>query len=119
MEGAKRAAAELQTKYNGQRQSVQRQRDALNADGISTKNLSAEQRRLRSNAAEATTALSRQRQELQRLSMKQGQLNRISNRYQKGKAAISAVRNTSAASLGLGNSRAVRGGETDCAGNGV
>lgn len=101
MEGAKRAAAELQTKYNGQRQSVQRQRDALNADGISTKNLSAEQRRLRSNAAEATTALSRQRQELQRLSMKQGQLNRISNRYQKGKAAISAVRNTSAASLGL------------------
>ncbi|EKN3481665.1 phage tail tape measure protein, partial [Yersinia enterocolitica] len=39
MEGAKRAASELQTKYNGLRQSVQRQRDALNADGIATKNL--------------------------------------------------------------------------------
>ncbi|EKN6386182.1 phage tail tape measure protein, partial [Yersinia enterocolitica] len=101
MEGAKRAAAELQTKYNGLRQSVQRQRDALNADGIATKNLSSEQRRLRSSAAEATVALSRQRQELQRLSLKQEQLNRISNRYQKGKAATSAVRNTSAASLGV------------------
>lgn len=101
MEGAKRAASELQTKYNGLRQSVQRQRDALNADGIATKNLSSEQRRLRSSAAEATVALSRQRQELQRLSLKQEQLNRISNRYQKGKAATSAVRNTSAASLGV------------------
>ncbi|HHX9065640.1 TPA: phage tail tape measure protein [Yersinia enterocolitica] len=101
MEGAKRAAAELQTKYNGLRQSVQRQRDALNADGIATKNLSSEQRRLRSSAAEATVALSRQRQELQRLSLKQEQLNRISSRYQKGKAATSAVRNTSAASLGV------------------
>ncbi|EPC7930621.1 phage tail tape measure protein [Yersinia enterocolitica] len=101
MEGAKRAAAELQTKYNGLRQSVQRQRDALNADGIATKNLSSEQRRLRSSAAEATVALSRQRQELQRLSLKQEQLNRISNRYQQGKAATSAVRNTSAASLGV------------------
>ncbi|CNH74983.1 phage tail tape measure protein [Yersinia bercovieri] len=101
MEGAKRAASELQTKYNGLRTSVQRQRDALNADGIATKNLSSEQRRLRSSAAEATVALSRQRQELQRLSLKQEQLNRISNRYQQGKAATSAVRNTSAASLGV------------------
>lgn len=101
MEGARRAATELQTKYNGLRQSVQRQRDALNDDGIATKNLSAEQRRLRSSAAEATVALSRQRQELQRLSQKQEQLNRISQRYQKGKAATATVRNVGAASLGV------------------
>ncbi|WP_145562327.1 phage tail tape measure protein [Yersinia canariae] len=101
MEGAKRAAVELQTKYNGLRQSVQRQRDALNEDGIATKNLSSEQRRLRSSAAEATVALSRQRQELQRLSLKQEQLNRISQRYQKGKAATATVRNVGAASLGV------------------
>ncbi len=101
MEGARRAAAELQTKYNGLRTSVQRQRDALNADGIATKNLSSEQRRLRSSAAEATVALSRQRQELQRLSLKQEQLNRISQRYQKGKAATATVRNVGAASLGV------------------
>ncbi len=56
MEGAKRAASDLQTKYNGLRQSVQRQRDTLNASGISTRNLSSEQRRLRSSAAEATAA---------------------------------------------------------------
>ncbi|MGJ3745470.1 phage tail tape measure protein, partial [Yersinia pseudotuberculosis] len=37
MEGAKRAASDLQTKYNGLRQSVQRQRDTLNASGISTR----------------------------------------------------------------------------------
>jgi phage-related tail protein len=51
----------LQTKYNGLRQSVQRQRDALNADGIATRNLSAEQRRLKASASETTGALNRQR----------------------------------------------------------
>lgn len=101
LEGAKRAASELQSKYNGLRQSVQRQREALNADGIATKNLSSEQRRLRSSAAEATTALSRQRQELQRLSQKQEQLNRVGQRYQAGKAATATVRNASAAGLGV------------------
>ncbi|WP_247919132.1 phage tail tape measure protein [Yersinia pseudotuberculosis] len=101
MEGAKRAASDLQTKYNGLRQSVQRQRDTLNASGISTRNLSSEQRRLRSSAAEATAALSRQRQELQRLSQRQERLNRISARYQRGRAAAGAVRNASAVSVGV------------------
>lgn len=98
---SKRAATELQTKYNGLRQSVQRQRDALNADGIATKNLSAEQRRLKASAGEATGALNRQRAELERLSKKQQQVNRVSARYQAGKAATATVRNTSAAGLGV------------------
>ncbi|HGK6780017.1 TPA: phage tail tape measure protein [Yersinia enterocolitica] len=101
MEGAKRAATDLQTQYNGLRLSVQRQRDALNANGIATKNLSTEQRRLRNSATEATAALTRQRQELQRLSQKQEQLNRVTQRYQQGKAATETVRNASAASFGV------------------
>jgi phage-related tail protein len=98
---SRRAATELQTKYNGLRQSVQRQRDALNADGIATRNLSAEQRRLKASASETTGALNRQRAELERLSKKQQQVNRVSARYQAGKAATATVRNTSAAGLGV------------------
>ncbi|MBH1913849.1 phage tail tape measure protein, partial [Serratia ureilytica] len=101
LEASKRAAAELQTKYNGLRQSVQRQRDALNADGIATRNLSAEQRRLKASASEATTALGRQRGELDRLSKKQDQVNRVGARYRAGQSATAAVRNTSAAGLGI------------------
>lgn len=101
MEGARRAATNLQTQYNGLRLSVQRQRDALTASGIASKNLSTEQRRLRNSAAEATAVLTRQRQELQRLSQKQEQLNRVTQRYQQGKAATETVRNASAASFGV------------------
>ena len=98
---SKRAATELQTKYNGLRQSVQRQRDALNADGIATKNLSAEQRRLKTSASEATAALGRQRGELERLSKKQEQVNRVGARYRAGQSATATMRNTSAAGLGI------------------
>ena len=101
LEASKRAAAELQTKYNGLRQSVQRQRDALNADGIATRNLSAEQRRLKASASEATTALGRQRGELERLSQKQESLSRIQQRAQAGKALGATVRNQSAVGLGV------------------
>ncbi|CNJ62342.1 phage protein [Yersinia enterocolitica] len=101
MEGARRAATNLQTQYHGLRLSVQRQRDALATSGIASKNLSTEQRRLRNSAAEATAVLTRQRQVLQRLSQKQEQLNRVTQRYQQGKAATETVRNTSAASFGM------------------
>ncbi|WP_392989828.1 phage tail tape measure protein [Serratia ureilytica] len=101
LEASKRAAAELQTKYNGLRQSVQRQRDALNADGISTRNLSAEQRRLKASASEATATLTRQRGELERLGQKQESLSRIQQRAQAGKALGATVRNQSAVGLGV------------------
>jgi TP901 family phage tail tape measure protein len=101
LESSKRVATELQTKYNGLRQSVQRQRDALNADGIATKNLSAEQRRLKASAVEVTGALTRQRAELARLSQKQAAVNRVGERYQRGKALTGNVRNASAAGIGV------------------
>ncbi|MFV9077772.1 phage tail tape measure protein, partial [Serratia fonticola] len=98
---SKRAASELQTKYNGLRQSVQRQREALNADGIATRNLSAEQRRLKASVTEASASLARQRQELERLSQKQSAVNRVNARYQSGKALAGSVRNASAAGVGV------------------
>ncbi|EPF6560291.1 phage tail tape measure protein [Serratia marcescens] len=101
LEASKRAAADLQTKYNGLRQSVQRQRDALNADGIATRNLSAEQRRLKASASEATATLTRQRGELERLGQKQESLSRIQQRAQAGKALGATVRNQSAVGLGV------------------
>ena len=45
MEAAKRSAAELQLKYNGLRQSVQRQRQELAQAGINTRTLAADERR--------------------------------------------------------------------------
>ncbi|GAA3588774.1 phage tail tape measure protein [Gibbsiella greigii] len=98
---AKQAAGELQTKYNGLRQSVQRQRDALNADGIATRNLSAAQRQLKAQAGEATATLARQRNELARLSQTQAQVNQVSRRYQAGQTATASVRNASATGLGV------------------
>lgn len=102
LEQARKAGSDLQTKSNSLRLSVQQQREAFKAAGISTRNLSSEQQRLRSQSAQATLSLSRQRQALEQLNKQQEKLNRVSERYQKGKAVVAGVRNTSAAALGLG-----------------
>ncbi|WBF43938.1 phage tail tape measure protein [Serratia rubidaea] len=98
---AKSQAAALQTKYNGLRQTVQRQRNALHADGIATRNLAAEQRRLKQSAGEATATLNRQRNELERLSKKQASLTRVQKYAQAGKGAAASLRNQSAVGLGV------------------
>ncbi|MHC2597794.1 TP901 family phage tail tape measure protein [Kluyvera sp. 1366] len=100
LEKARQAAAELQTKSNSLRLSVQQQREALKAAGISTRNLSSEQQRLKSASAMATLSLSRQKQELQRLNAQQERLNRTSERYRRGQELSAKVRNTGAAGIG-------------------
>ena len=107
LEKARQAAAALQTKTNGLRLSVQQQREALNAAGISTRRLSSEQQRLRSEAAQATLSMSRQRQELQRLNHQQERLNHISERYRRGQALSAGVRNVGAAGVGAATVGAV------------
>lgn len=102
LEKAKQAAAALQTKSNSLRLSVQQQRDALAAAGISTRNLSSEQRRLKEAAAQATLNLGRQRQELQRLDAQQERLNRVSERYRRGQELSAKVRNGGAAAFAGG-----------------
>ncbi len=100
LEKARLAASELQTKSNALRLSVQQQREALNAAGISTRNLSTEQQRLKSASAMATLSLGRQKQELQRLNAQQERLNRTSERYRRGQELSSKVRNAGAAGVG-------------------
>lgn len=100
LEKAQQAANELQTKSNSLRLSVQQQREALNAAGISTKSLSSEQQRLKAASAQATMSLSRQKTELQRLGQQQERLNHISERYRKGQELSGRMRNAGAAGVG-------------------
>ncbi|ORM62705.1 phage tail tape measure protein [Mixta calida] len=100
LEKARQEAAQLQSKTNSLRLSVQQQREALNAAGISTKTLSSEQQRLKTASAQATVSLSRQKQELQRLNQQQERLNQVSERYRRGQELSGRVRNTGAAALG-------------------
>lgn len=102
LENARRSAAELQTKFDGLRMSVQRQRTALSQAGIDTRNLSAAERQLRSNITQTTTTMERQRAALARVSQQQERLNAVSQRYERGRAVVAGARNASAAALGLG-----------------
>ncbi|WP_336282602.1 phage tail tape measure protein [Cronobacter dublinensis] len=83
LEQAKNRAGELQQKYNGLRLSVQRQREALNAAGIDTKQLSAAQRRLKTDAEAASGALERQQAALKKLGERQQKLSAIRARREK------------------------------------
>lgn len=74
LEQAKNRASQLQQTYNGLRLSVQRQRAALSAAGIDTKQLSAAQRRLKTDAQAATGAIERQQAELRKLGERQQKL---------------------------------------------
>lgn len=83
LEQAKNRASQLQQTYNGLRLSVQRQREALSAAGIDTKQLSAAQRQLKTDAQAATGAIQRQQSELRRLGERQQKLAAIRARHEK------------------------------------
>lgn len=100
MEAAKRSAAELQLKYNGLHQSVQRQRQELAQVGINTRTLAADERRLKSSISETTAQLNRQREALSRVSQQQAKLSAVSQRYQAGKQLAGNVAGAGAAGVG-------------------
>jgi TP901 family phage tail tape measure protein len=81
LEQAKSRVTDLQGKYNGLRQSVQRQRLALNEAGLDTKKLSSAQRELRQNADETRQALDRQMKSLKRLGEQQARMNAVREQY--------------------------------------
>ena len=81
LEQAKSRVTDLQGKYNGLRQSVQRQRLALNEAGLDTKKLSTAQRELRQNADETRQALDRQMKSLKRLGEQQARMNAVREQY--------------------------------------
>ncbi|HDR2873654.1 phage tail tape measure protein [Enterobacter roggenkampii] len=101
MEAAKKSAADLQLKYNSLRESVQRQRSALAQAGVSTRTLSADERRLKSRISETTAQLNRQREALTRVSQQQARLNQVNARYQAGKGLAGSMAGAGAAGVGI------------------
>lgn len=109
MEAAKRSAAELQTKYNGLRLSVQRQRQELAQAGINTRTLAADERRLKTSLSETTNQLNRQREALARVSQQQARLSAVKQRYQSGKQLAGSVAGAGAAGLGVATAGTLAG----------
>lgn len=103
---AKKSAAGLQLKYNGMRQSIQRQRAELSQSGINTRTLSADAKRVKTTISETTQQLNQQRDSLARVNQQQARLGAIKRRYESGKQLSAGIRNagvagTSMASAGL------------------
>lgn len=109
MEAAKKSAADLQLKYNGLRQSVQRQRTELAQAGINTRTLSAEERRLKTSISETTAQLNRQREALARVSQQQAKLSRVKERYQAGKNMAGSMAAAGAAGTGIATAGTMAG----------
>ena len=109
MEAAKKSAADLQLKYNGLRQSVQRQRTELAQAGINTRTLSADERRLKTSISETTAQLNRQREALARVSQQQANLSRVKERYQAGKNMAGSMAAAGAAGTGIATAGTMAG----------
>ncbi|EOL9840261.1 phage tail tape measure protein [Enterobacter hormaechei] len=109
MEAAKKTAADLQLKYNGLRQSVQRQRTELAQAGINTRTLSADERRLKTSISETTAQLNRQREALARVSQQQAKLSRVKERYQAGKNMAGSMAAAGAAGTGIATAGTMAG----------
>lgn len=102
LEQAKNRASELQRTFNGLRLSVQRQREALNAAGIDTKQLSAAQRRLKTDANAASGAIERQQAELRKLGERQQKLAAIRSRHEKTTAMRNSLAGNGAGMVATG-----------------
>ncbi|CZW20615.1 phage Tail Tape Measure protein [Enterobacter cloacae] len=101
MEAAKKSAADLQLKYNGLRQSVQRQRTELAQAGINTRTLSTDERSLKSSISETTAQLNRQRDALARVSQQQARLSAVKSRYESGQQLAAGARNAGMVGVGV------------------
>ncbi|EHF7417546.1 phage tail tape measure protein, partial [Salmonella enterica] len=106
---AKRAASELQMKYNSLRTSVQRQRSELMQAGINTRTLSADERRLKTSISETTAQLNRQREALARISAQQAKLSRVKERYKSGKELAGNMAAAGAAGVGIATAGTMAG----------
>ncbi|MER1540802.1 phage tail tape measure protein [Enterobacter cloacae] len=109
MEAAKKSAADLQLKYNGLRQSVQRQRTELAQAGINTRTLSADERRLKTSISETTVQLNRQREALARVSAQQAKLSQVKERYKSGKELAGNMAAAGAAGVGIATAGTMAG----------
>ncbi|MCX1491549.1 phage tail tape measure protein [Escherichia coli] len=101
LESAKRAAEDLQAKYNRLTDSVKRQQRELAAVGINTRNLAHDEQGLKNRISETTAQLNRQRDALARVSAQQAKLNAVKQRYQAGKELAGNMASVGAAGVGI------------------
>ena len=101
LESAKRAAEDLQAKYNRLTDSVKRQQRELAAVGINTRNLAYDEQGLKNRISETTAQLNRQRDALARVSAQQAKLNAVKQRYQAGKELAGNMASVGAAGVGI------------------
>ncbi|EIB8544003.1 phage tail tape measure protein [Escherichia coli] len=101
LESAKRAAEDLQAKYNRLTDSVKRQQRELAAVGINTRNLAHDEQGLKNRISETTAQLNRQRDALARVSAQQAKLNAVKQRYQAGKELAGNMASAGAAGVGI------------------
>lgn len=80
---AQREAGQLKTKYEQLQHSAQRQRSALQANGISTNQLGQAQRRLNSDIERTTQQLRRQENQLKRSAEQERRMTAVKSQYQK------------------------------------
>lgn len=80
---AQREAGQLKTKYEQLQQSAQRQRSALQANGISTNQLGRAQRRLNGDIERTTQQLRRQENQLRRSAEQERRMAAAKSQYQK------------------------------------
>ncbi|OKP03938.1 phage tail tape measure protein [Xenorhabdus eapokensis] len=102
LQQAKNAARQLKDKTHSLSQSLQRQRDALHASGISTHRLGEAQRRINGDISRTTGALERQQQQLERLRQQEQRMAAAKSRYQKMKDVRNQVATTGAAATAAG-----------------
>ncbi|HCX6725327.1 TPA: phage tail tape measure protein [Escherichia coli] len=101
LESAKRAAEDLQAKYNRLTDSVKRQQRELAAVGINARNLAHDEQGLKNRISETTAQLNRQRDALARVSAQQAKLNAVKQRYQAGKELAGNMASVGAAGVGI------------------
>ncbi|HHI6097136.1 TPA: phage tail tape measure protein [Escherichia coli] len=101
LESAKRAAEDLQAKYNRLTDSVKRQQQELAVVGINTRNLARDEQGLKNRISETTAQLNRQRDALARVSAQQAKLNAVKQRYQAGKELAGNMASVGAAGVGI------------------
>ncbi|EEW6025631.1 phage tail tape measure protein [Escherichia coli] len=101
LESAKRAAEDLQAKYNRLTDSVKLQQRELAAVGINTRNLAHDEQGLKNRISETTAQLNRQRDALARVSAQQAKLNAVKQRYQAGKELAGNMASVGAAGVGI------------------
>ncbi|WP_087604402.1 phage tail tape measure protein [Escherichia coli] len=101
LESAKRAAEDLQAKYNRLTDSVKRQQRELAAVGINTRTLAHDEQGLKNRISETTAQLNRQRDALARVSAQQAKLNAVKQRYQAGKELAGNMASVGAAGVGI------------------